>query len=189
MVAVLQFTFKAPCPEPAYSPPERGHSELGCAAVSTEASILSALIFGLPPALRPLKLDVSEDLLQGNAMGNFRTQVRRVLVIAEVAFAWSSSRPPAIGAELLRLTRVNAGFRAGRARLMLLLLSEREYRAETVRQMLDRVRVLPGVVATDPSGVCPSKAQLRDSVLPEPTVPTRPRCAAGGNVSIIRPGI
>ena len=126
---------------------------------SAGASILSALIFGLAPALQSLKRNVSEGLHEATRSVTSGRKVQRVLVIAEIAFALVLvSTAGLMVRSFLRLTSVDTGFHAENvltARMLLLPVQKEEYRAETVRQMLDRIRALPGVVAAGSIGILP----------------------------------
>ena len=83
----------------------------------------------------------------------------------------------------LRLTDVDTGFHAENvltARMLLLPVQKEEYRAETVRQMLDRIRALPGVVAAGSIGILPMEGTNSGTAYyradrPDPP----PECAAG----------
>ncbi len=165
----------------------------GVPLYSTGASILSALIFGLAPALQSLKLNVSEDLHESTRSVTSGRKVRRVLVIAEIAFALVLvSTAGLLVRSFLRLTRVDTGFHAENvltARMLLLPVQKEEYRAETVRQMLDRIRALPGVVAAGSIGILPMEGTNSGTGYyradrPDPPPNARP----GGDVSIITPG-
>lgn len=160
---------------------------------SAAASILSALIFGLAPALQSLKRNVSEDLRDATRSVTSGRKVRHVLVIAEIAFALVLvSTAGLMVRSFLRLANVGTGFHAENvltARMLLLPVQKEEYRAETVRQMLDRIRVLPGVVGAGSIGILPmegtnSGTSYYRADLPEPAPNARP----GGDVSIITPG-
>ena len=160
---------------------------------STGASMLSALIFGLAPALQSLKLNVSEDLHEATRSVTSGRKVRRVLVIAEIAFALVLvSTAGLLVRSFLRLTRVDTGFHAENvltARMLLLPVQKEEYRAETVRQMLDRIRALPGVVAAGSIGIPPMEGTNSGTAYyradrPDPPPNARPE----GDVSIITPG-
>jgi putative ABC transport system permease protein len=160
---------------------------------STGASIISALIFGLAPALQSLKLNVSEDLHEATRSVTSGRKVRRVLVIAEIAFALVLvSTAGLMVRSFLRLTSVDTGFHAENvltARMLLLPVKKQEYRAETVRLMLDRIRALPGVVAAGSIGILPmegtnSGTGYYPADRPDPAPNARP----GGDVSIITPG-
>jgi putative ABC transport system permease protein len=73
--------------------------------------------------------------------------------------------------------------------MLLLPVQKEEYRAETVRQMLDRIRALPGVVAAGSIGILPMEGTNSGTAYyradrPDPAPNARP----GGDVSIITPG-
>jgi putative ABC transport system permease protein len=73
--------------------------------------------------------------------------------------------------------------------MLLLPVQKEEYRAETVRQMLDRIRALPGVVAAGSIGILPMEGTNSGTAYyradrPDPFPNARP----GGDVSIITPG-
>jgi len=75
------------------------------------------------------------------------------------------------------------------ARMLLLPVQKEEYRAETVRQMLDRIRALPGVIAAGSIGILPmggtnSGTAYYRADRPDPP----PNAQPGGDVSIITPG-
>ena len=160
---------------------------------SAGVSILSAVVFGLAPALQSLKRNVSEDLHEGTRSVTSGHRVRRVLVIAEIAFALVLvSTAGVMVRSFLRLTSVDTGFHAENvltARMLLLPVQKEEYRAETVRLMLDRIRSLPGVVAAGSIGILPMEGTNSGTTYyradrPEPPIDARPM----GDVSIITPG-
>jgi putative ABC transport system permease protein len=160
---------------------------------SAGASILSALIFGLAPALQSLKRNVSEGLHEATRSVTSGRKVQRVLVIAEIAFALVLVSTAALMVRsFLRLTTVDTGFHAENvlaARMLLLPVQKEEYRAETVRLMLDRIRALPGVVAAGSIGILPMEGTNSGTAYyradrPDPPPNARP----GGDVSIITPG-
>jgi putative ABC transport system permease protein len=160
---------------------------------SAGVSILSALVFGLAPALQSLKRNVSQGLHEATRSVTSGRKVRRVLVIAEIAFALVlASTAGLMVRSFLRLTNVDTGFHAENvltARMLLLPVQKEEYRAETVRQMLDRIRALPGVVATGSIGILPMEGTNSGTAYyradrPDPAPNARP----GGDVSIITPG-
>ncbi len=160
---------------------------------SAGASIVSALIFGLVPALQSLKRNVSEGLHEATRSVTSGRKVQRVLVIAEIAFALVLVSTAALMVRsFLRLTAVDTGFHAENvlaARMLLLPVQKEEYHAETVRQMLDRIRALPGVVAAGSIGILPMEGTNSGTAYyradrPEPAPNARP----GGDVSIITPG-
>jgi putative ABC transport system permease protein len=160
---------------------------------SAAASILSALIFGLAPSLQSLKRNVSEDLHESTRSVTSGRKVRRVLVVTEIALALVLvSGAGLVVRSFLRLTNVNTGFHAENVltvRMLLLPVQKEEYHAESLREMLDRIRALPGVVAAGSIGILPmegtnSGTWYYPADWPEPEANARP----GGDVSIITPG-
>ena len=116
--------------------------------------ILSALIFGLVPAAQLTKPDVQSELKESgrssSATGK-QLRLRDVLAIAEIAVALILL----VGAGLMmksfyRLLSVNPGFRPDRVMTMQMELRTTQYAKDSAsrnfwQQVLDRVRVLPGV--------------------------------------------
>jgi putative ABC transport system permease protein len=160
---------------------------------SAGTSILSTLIFGLAPALQSLKRNVSQGLHEATRSVTSGRKVRRVLVIAEIAFALVLvSTAGLMVRSFIRLTSVDAGFRVENvltARMLLLPVQKEEYRAQTVRQMLDRIRALPGVIAAGSIGILPMEGTNSGTAYyradrPDPAPNARPE----GDVSIITPG-
>jgi putative ABC transport system permease protein len=160
---------------------------------SAAASIVSALFFGLTPALRSLKRNVSEDLHESTRSVTSGQKMRRALVVTEIALALILvSTAGLMVRSFLRLTNVDTGFHAENvltANMLLLPVDKEEYRAETVRQMLDRIRTLPGVMAAGSIGILPMQGTNSGTAYyradrPEPAPSARP----GGDVSIITPG-
>jgi putative ABC transport system permease protein len=115
---------------------------------------LTAVLFGLVPALRFSRPDVIEALKEGgrsDAGSAVRTRVRGALVVSQVALAMVLL----VGAGLLlrsldALTRVSPGFEAGNLLTMEYRLPANKYpqgpqQWEFHRQVVERVRALPGV--------------------------------------------
>ena len=160
---------------------------------SAAASILAALIFGLAPCLQSLKRNVSEDLHESTRSVTSGRKVRRALVATEIALALVLvSGAGLVVRSFLRLTNVNTGFHAENVltvRMLLLPVQKEEYHAESVREMLDRIRALPGVVAAGSVGILPMEGTNSGTWYyradwPEPEANARP----GGDISIITPG-
>ncbi|HKO96749.1 MAG TPA: ABC transporter permease [Pyrinomonadaceae bacterium] len=119
-------------------------------------TLFTAVIFGLAPAFQASRIDLNEALKQGggrsglNAGGN---RLRSTLVVAEVALALVLL----VGAGLLiqtffKLQDQYASLRADSVLTMRTVLprtkySEHSQRANFLKQVLDRVKTLPGVVA------------------------------------------
>lgn len=175
--------------------PRLGEVNLNIAVLlySTAISLLSAVIFGLAPALQSMKRNVSEDLHESTRSVTSGRKVRRVLIVTEVALALVLvSTAGLMVRSFLRLANVDIGFRAENlltVRMMLLPAQNEEYRSEAVRDMLDRIRALPGVVSDGAIGILPmegtnSGTSYYRADRPDPEPSARP----GGDVSIITPG-
>ena len=119
-------------------------------------SILTAIIFGLVPALQASKPDLNESLKEGGRGATTGVQgkrVRNALVVAEVAIALVLL----IGAGLmirsfLFLRQVNVGFNPDNLLTMRVQLSGTKYRegqaaTNFFQQLIQRVEALPGVQA------------------------------------------
>jgi predicted permease len=160
---------------------------------SAIVSIVSAVIFGLAPTMQSLQRNVSEDLHESTRSVTSGREVRRVLVATEIALALVLvSAAGLMVRSFLRLTSVDTGFRAENVltvRMLLLPAQKEEYRAEAVREMLDRIRALPGVVADGSIGILPMEGTNSGTSYYRADRPDPPRNArSGGDVSIITPG-
>src|SRR5262249_8247036 len=117
------------------------------------ASILTALLFGVVPALAAVRTDVNETLKEGGktSQSRGRTRLRKVFVVAEVALAFVLL----VGSGLLvrsfqHLTAVDPGFHSGNLLAVQLSLPFSRYKAETqrvnfFREARDRFAAIPGV--------------------------------------------
>jgi len=119
-------------------------------------SLTTGVVFGLAPALEASRLELNETLKEASraTAGSARSRrLRRALITAEVAV----SLVLLTGAGLLiksfaRLVRVNPGFRAEKLMTARISLSEQQYSEDHrvvtfYRELIDRVRTLPGVEA------------------------------------------
>ncbi len=116
-------------------------------------SVITAVLFGLAPALQSSKSDLNSDLKEGSrgAATFRRSRLRSSLVVAEVAL----SLVLLAGAGLLlrsfvKLLGVPVGFRPGHILTLSAALPESKYQKATqvqsfYRDLLDRVRTLPAV--------------------------------------------
>jgi putative ABC transport system permease protein len=125
-------------------------------------SVLTGVVFGLAPALAGTKPELNQGLkesVQSVAFSLRRNLLRSALVVAEI----SLSLVLLIGAGLLvksfyQLWAVDPGFRSDHVLAFAVELTESKYPKETQQaaffeQLLDRLRVLPGVKA---AGLCNS---------------------------------
>jgi putative ABC transport system permease protein len=169
------------------------HLDLPVLLFSAAASVLSALIFGLAPALQSLKRNVSTDLHESTRSVTSGPKIRRVLVISEIALSLVLvSGAGLMVRSFLRLIAVDTGFHAENvltARMLLLPVKKEEYHAQVVDQMLDRIRALPGVLAAGSVGWVPMGGESSSTAYyradrPDPVLNARP----SGDVNMISPG-
>ena len=130
--------------------------DLRVLAFTSAVSVLTALIFGTMPAILGTRIDLNNTLKEGGRSGHVasRHRTRGLLVITEVALALMVL----VGAGLmiqsfLRLRHVGAGFSEKNlltfaVNLPRVKYKEQPQRGEFFRQLLERVRGLPGVDAT-----------------------------------------
>lgn len=145
-------------------------------------SILTGIIAGLAPAWRLTKTNLNEAMKQGmgktdSDSGGNRT--RSVLVVSEVAL----SLVLLIGAGLMvrtlwKLRNVKPGFDAQNVLTMTLAIPETKYKGQYqqagfYRQVLERVRVLPGVESTGAISALPLTGGSTEpfSIEGQPVVP------------------
>ncbi len=130
-------------------------------AFTIGVSLLTGLIFGLIPALQSSKTDLTSTLKEtgGRSGTGFRqNKTRSVLVVTEVALALTLL----IGSALLirsaiALSRVDPGFDPNNVLTMRMSLTGPRYQTsanvdQVVREGVDRLKLLPGVVAA--AGTC-----------------------------------
>ena len=119
---------------------------------SLGVAVLSAILFGLFPALQVTKVNVEESLREGGRAGSSvrQKQFRTALVVAETALGVVLL----VGAGLLirsfeRLTRVDPGFRSKNLLTLNFDLPSGKYNNEKsdqfVREFFDKVRAQPGI--------------------------------------------
>jgi len=128
-------------------------------------AVLTSVIFGLVPALQSSKADLNETLKESarGSVGARRRLLGNSLVIAEIALSFVLL----IGAgllinSLLRLQRVNPGFRTDHILTLQLSLPETKYpqtRPELItaffQQLIDRVKALPAVESVSMTSAMP----------------------------------
>ncbi len=120
-------------------------------------ALLTSVIFGLVPALQASKSDLNESLKEGSrgTAGSTRRgqRARSALVVAEIALSLVLLVSAGLMVNsLLRLQRVSPGFRTQNILTMQLSLPKAKYpndrpelAAGFYRQLIERVRALPGV--------------------------------------------
>jgi putative ABC transport system permease protein len=126
-------------------------------------SVLTGVLFGLAPALRAAKFNLSESLKEGGRTsgGAARNRLRQALVVAEVAMSFVLL----IGAGLLinsfaRLSQINPGFDAKHLLTMNVFLSPTRYRegaqqSAVIARILENIRSLPTVRSASVVNVLP----------------------------------
>jgi putative ABC transport system permease protein len=131
-------------------------------------AILTGVLCSLIPTLRASKLDLQSALKENRALGGWRRQFgRNVLVVGEVAL----SLMLLIGAGLLvktfvRLQRVNPGIAANQVLTAQINLPESRYREPVqasafYRELIERLEVLPGVQGASVSTMRPLNGSAR----------------------------
>lgn len=125
-------------------------------------TLLTAFIFGGVPALQTSRVDLNDTLKEGGrGSAGIRARARNLLVVTEIAL----SLILLVGAglmiqSLLRLQRVNIGLDARNVLTATVILprakySEDEQRATFFKQLVERVRSLPGVQAAAATATLP----------------------------------
>jgi putative ABC transport system permease protein len=125
-------------------------------------TLLTGLVFGAVPALQTARVDLNDTLKEGGR-GNSgaRNRARSLLVVSEIAM----SLVLLVGAGLmiqsfLRLRQVNIGLNPKNVLTATLLLPRAKYtdeaqRAVFFKQLIERVRNLPGVEVASATGTLP----------------------------------
>ncbi len=125
-------------------------------------TLLTGLIFGVVPALQTSRVDLNDTLKEGGR-GNsgVRSRLRSLLVVAEIAM----SLILLVGAGLmvqsfLRLRHVNIGLDPKNVLTASLIAPRAKYkedaqRAAIIKQILERVKSLPGVESASATGTLP----------------------------------
>jgi putative ABC transport system permease protein len=135
--------------------------DLRVAGFALLISLLTAILFGLTPALRAVKFDLHTTLKEGGRSGgaNSRSRLRRSLVVMETALAVVLLVAAGLLIRSVReLQRVDMGFRPDHLLTMRLTPPGSAYRdnqqiAGLYERLIARITALPGVVSaavTDP---------------------------------------
>lgn len=126
-------------------------------------SLLTGVLFGIFPALQLSRDDLQETLKEGgrSGAGGVRSRVRSALVVIEMAMALVLL----ISAGLLiksfiRVQQVNPGFKPENLLSLQLALPDLKYREPAQRDaffkdLIERVRALPGVTSVGASSILP----------------------------------
>ena len=145
-------------------------------AFASGLGIVTSLLFGLAPAVRAARVDLSRGLRQGGRGGTSarHRRTRDALVVSQVALAMVLL----VGAGLLirsflQLQRVDAGFDAENVLAAPLQLSDAKYpepwqKGTFYGEVIDRLESIPGVASVGATVVDPfSGWNLSNSVTPE----------------------
>ena len=124
-------------------------------AFTAFASLLTGVIFGLAPALQAAQADVNQALREGGRTGTGaqQQQLRNAFVIAQIALALVLLTGAGLTLKSFwRLQAVEPGFDPDGVLTMRMLLPftthpKSSQRAAFFRQVLERIRALPGVVS------------------------------------------
>jgi predicted permease len=124
-------------------------------------TLLTGLMFGAAPALHTSRVDLNDTLKEGGrGSSGVRSRARSLLVVAEIAL----SLVVLVGAGLmiqsfLRLKRVNIGLDAHNVLTANVSLPRIKYKDEQriafYKQLLERMRNLPGIEAASATGTLP----------------------------------
>jgi len=134
-------------------------------------SVLTALLFGLAPALQNTRLNLQDVLKEGThtaTAGSARQHFRRALVVIQVAVAFVLL----VGAGLLArsfkaLLEVDPGFAANKAITLEVQLGRRttEQRTTFLNQTLEKLEAMPGVAGAGAASALP----FSDNQVAQPT--------------------
>ncbi len=149
-------------------------------------SVLTALLFGLAPALQKTRLNLQDVLKEGvhaATAGNTRQRFRRALVVTQIAVAFVLL----VGAGLLArsfaaLLEMDPGFAANKALTLEVQLARRtpEQRVIFLDTTLERLAALPGVAGAGAASALP----FSDNQVTQPTtikIEGRPSVAPEGD--------
>ena len=151
-------------------------------------SVLTALLFGLAPALQKTRLNLQDVLKEGvhaATAGNTRQHFRRALVVTQIAVAFVLL----VGAGLLArsfaaLLEMDPGFAANKALTLEVQLARRtpEQRVIFLDKTLERLAALPGVAGAGAASALP----FSDNQVAQPTtikIEGRPSVAPEGDAT------
>ena len=159
--------------------------------------VVTTIVFGLAPALRTLRVNLVESLREGgqqSTVSGSRQRLRGLLVVAEVALAVVL----VVGAGLMirslsALGRIDLGFKAEHLLTMRVAIPQARYDTpEKVvafyRQLVERVRALPGVQSAGVVRVLPLATAIGDFGLDVEGFQESPGRNAKGDWQIVTDG-
>ena len=160
-------------------------------------AVFTSLAFSLAPAVRALRVDLTDSLkdgAQGASSGGGRQRFRHALVIVEMALAVVLL----VGAGLMlrslwALQRVQLGFDPSQVLTMRLSLPQASYQTpeqvvDFYNRLLDRVRAIPGVRAAGAVRALPLGSTIGDFGLRVEGFTPTPGTGAKGDWQIATPG-
>ena len=160
--------------------------------------ILSAFIFGLAPAVHATRTEVHSELKEGGRTTTTSTRQNRWrsgLVVAEVALALILLTGAGLMMKsLYRLLSVDPGIRPNRVLTMEMNLRTSQYDKDAAilnfwQQVLDRVRVLPGVETAALGTMVPLTGEhSRDDITIEGMALPKPGSFPHPDIHIVSPG-
>jgi putative ABC transport system permease protein len=124
-------------------------------------SVLTALLFGMAPAIQNARLNLQEILKEGShtvTAGGVRQHFRRALVVIQVAVAFVLLVGAGLlGRSFVALLAVDPGFSANRALTLDIQMSRRttEQRVAFLDQTLERLSAMPGVAGAGAASALP----------------------------------
>ena len=141
-------------------------------AFTAALSFVAALLSGLAPAVDASKADVLPGL-RNDAPRVGRLRLRHAFVIGQVAFSIALIIPAGLFVRALhRAASIDPGFDSHGVELMSIDLTQGGYTSTTgrpfVRELVDRVRLLPGVQAATVASVLPGGFEVRRELLSVP---------------------
>jgi putative ABC transport system permease protein len=172
-------------------PPEFAVMVLGWGKIGINAPVLlftsavslgTALVFGLLPALRASRWNVSDTLkesIRSASVGRSRGLLRKVLIVSEVALSLALLATAGLMMKsFVRLENVSPGFNSDRVLTMSVALPDAIYtsderRASFYERLFERVQNLPGVQSAAAANVLPLAGMNETSIIriegrPEP---------------------
>jgi len=166
-------------------------------AFAFAASLLTAIVFGLVPAMRLSRVNLQDALKQGalrSGVGGNRT-LRHSFVVIEIALAFLLS----VGAGLMlrsfqRLISVHPGFEPEHVLTMHIFTSPAKYsrdqkRSQYVERLLNEIRNTPGVRSAGSTHFLPMTEKISGSCFaPADQPPPRPADAPSAQFLIISSG-
>ncbi len=168
-------------------------------AFTLAISILTGILFGLAPALRASKIELTDSLKEGgrSSSAGSRHRTRSIFVVAEVALALVLLVSAGLMMNtFLRVLHASPGFRADRVLTLDFRLTGTKYLDVTpmektgfdivtpqvdtfCRQVLERVKALPGVESAALIDWLPMSQERADSPVRGFTIAGRPAAIAG----------